>query len=469
MSTNNTRVLVVDDEENIRKFLQMQLDENGYHAEVAADGERAMELITTRMYDLVILDYNLPGQNGIEVLKRIRLLGPRPAVIIITAYGAIEMAVEAMKAGANDYLTKPFDFEEIHLVIQKTEKLLQLENRVEVLEKIKQSDSFAEMIGHSSAIRNVYAQIKKVASSLITSVLITGESGTGKELVARAIHNLSNRADKPFIALNCSTIHENLLESELFGHEKGSFTDARSTHRGMFEVAQGGTIFLDEIGDLPLNLQSKLLRTLQEKVIRRIGGHASIPVDVRIISATNKDIDTAIREKKFREDLYYRINVVPIRVPPLRDRKEDILLLANHFIDNYARELGKNPPLLTGAARESLENYSFPGNVRELRNISERLILLEDSPVISVEQLPQEVRGIVEVTKHTDDEIIHEFQYAKRQWVTIFEREYLVKLLSRHSGNVTHAARDAGMERSALQRFMRKYNLISSEFKKTRD
>ncbi len=331
-ATKNLKILIVDDEENIRKFLTMQLNEHGYKAAAVENAEKALKYLAANLVHLVILDYNLPGMSGLEMLRTLRQSGDKTAVIMITAYGELKTAVEAMKLGASDYVTKPFDFDEIALVIEKTIRLLRLETRLELFEQQKDHAGLGEMIGNSRVMNEIYRKIKKVARNSAVTVLITGESGTGKELAARAIHELSDRNRQPFVPINCSAIQETLLESELFGYEKGSFTGAAARKRGLFEVADGGTIFLDEIGDMPLNLQAKILRILQDKFVRRIGGHIAIPVDVRIIAASNKDLEQQMRQGSFREDLYYRLNVIPMHLPPLRERQGDVLLLTNHFL-----------------------------------------------------------------------------------------------------------------------------------------
>ncbi len=383
------RILVADDEESMRWVLSRALGKKGFAVDLASNGDDALNLFERNRYDLAILDIKMPGRSGLDLLRRFREQRPDTLVIIMTAESSMENAVEAMKAGAYDYMTKPFDLNALDAVILKADKALEVSSEVTRLKTELQEPYRLDrgIIGSSPAMQQVYKIVGKTAPSDVT-VLITGESGTGKELVARAIHYNSRRLGKPFIALNCAAIPRELLESELFGHEKGAFTGASERRLGKFEQAQGGTLFLDEIGDMPLELQAKLLRVLQEKEITRTGGNTTIPVDVRIVAATNQDITRKIADNEFREDLYYRLNVVPIQLPPLRERRDDIPLLANFFISRANSELGIQINGCTDEALRLLSNYDWPGNVRQMENTLFRAALLASDPILSPADFP---------------------------------------------------------------------------------
>lgn len=385
------RLLIVEDEDTLRSSLKRVFIREGYEVDVAPDAETAIELVREKVYDLIVTDIILPNMDGIELLKHIKEEIPEQIVIIITAFASLETAVESLRAGAYDYVVKPIIHEEIKQIVRNAlkQKTLQKEN-LYLKRQIKRQYDFSKIIGESDSMRKIINEVKKIASAR-SNVLLLGETGTGKELIARAIHFNSNRADKPFIPINCSAIPENLLESELFGHVKGAFTGAIVTKKGLFEEASGGTIFLDEIGDLSINLQSKLLRVLEDQEIRPVGGTQSIKVDIRFISATNKDIVSAVKEGSFREDLFYRINVITIKLPPLRERKEDIELLVRHFIQKFSIELGKKVNDIDEEALRYIKKYNWPGNIRELQNVIERAILISDSSIISSEHLPEEM------------------------------------------------------------------------------
>ncbi len=384
-----TRIMVVDDERSMREFLEILLRKEGYGVSSFASGEEALESFIKESYDLAIVDLKMPGMSGIELLKKIKKLNPETIVIVITAYASVESAIEAMKAGAYDYFIKPFNVDEIKLHIRRAleRKRLEEENK-----DLKLKYGFNGLVGTSHKMRELYRLIMNVAPAK-TNILITGESGTGKELVAKAIHKESPRKAAPFVAVNCGAIPENLIESELFGYEKGAFTGAGSSKEGLVELADGGTLFLDEITELPLNLQVKLLRFIQDRYIRRIGGREEKQVDIRLIAATNRDIEKEVREGRFREDLYYRINVIRIDMPPLRERKEDIPHIAMHFVEKYNRELGKNIKGISEEAMACLVEYDYPGNVRELENAIERAVALEMDNLISPSSLPPAIRS----------------------------------------------------------------------------
>ncbi len=368
------KILVVDDEQSLREVLSIMLKRTGYAVTSVADGEEAVELLTKEIFDLVITDLRMPKVDGMEVLKAAKSASPETVVLVITAFATADSAVEAMKQGAYDYLTKPFQVDEVQLIIRNAleKRRLTTENMLLKREMARQS-SFAQLVGQSEAMQKVFDVVRKVADSK-SNVLICGESGTGKELVARAIHYNSARSCMPFVAVNCSAVPETLLESELFGHMKGSFTGAVSNKAGLFEVANGGTIFLDEIGDTTPSIQVKLLRVIQEREFRRVGGNQDIKVDVRIVAATNKNLEKAIADGSFREDLYYRLDVIPIRLPPLRLRTGDIPLLVDHFLECFSKESGKLVPVLSPEAMRVLLGHEWRGNVRELENVIERVV-----------------------------------------------------------------------------------------------
>ncbi len=368
------KILVVDDEPSLREVLSIMLKRAGYSVTSVTDGEEAVEIVQKEIFDLVITDLRMPKIDGMEVLKAVKSASPETVVLIITAFATADSAVEAMKHGAYDYLTKPFQVDEVQLIIRNAleKRRLTTENMLLKREMASQS-SFAQLVGQSEAMQKVFDVVRKVADSK-SNVLICGESGTGKELVARAIHYNSARSRLPFVAVNCSAVPETLLESELFGHMKGSFTGAISNKAGLFEIANGGTIFLDEIGDTTPTIQVKLLRVIQEREFRRVGGNQDIKVDVRIVAATNKDLEKAVADGSFREDLYYRLDVIPIRLPPLRMRTGDIPLLVNHFLERFSKESGKPKPVFGAEAMHVLLEHEWRGNVRELENLIERVV-----------------------------------------------------------------------------------------------
>ena len=379
-------ILVADDEKGIREFLEITLKKEGYEVSLASNGAEAISLCEKKKFDIILADIKMPQGDGYTILRKVKKLHPDTIVIMITAYGSLESAIEAMKEGAFDYISKPFDVNDVKVLIQSALAKRDLKLETQGKKSLLEENRFDNIISNSPEMHKIFALITR-ASSAKSNVLIIGESGTGKELVARAIHQHSNRKDKPFVTINCGGIPENLLESELFGHKKGSFTGALANKIGLFEAASGGTIFLDEISDLPLLLQVKLLRVVQDKVFTPIGETKEINVDARIISATNQDLEQNVIERKFREDLYYRLNVIQIRIPPLRERKMDIPLLAQYFLDKYSREMGKEIQQISSYALDTLQNYHFPGNVRELENIIERSVALETTNIILPESL----------------------------------------------------------------------------------
>jgi two-component system response regulator AtoC len=387
------RVLVIDDEENLRHYLQLILGEAGYQVETAQDGKEGLEKMQRHAWDIILCDIRMPTMDGMALLKAAKEKGLEGTIIMMSAYGTVDTAVEAMKIGAYDYVSKPFNADEIILTLKKAEERERLrEENIRLRDEVQRDYDLANIVAQSKAMRTIFDLVKKVAQHK-SSVLITGESGTGKELVARAIHYNSDRKDKPLISVNCGAIPENLLESELFGHVKGAFTDAIKSKPGLFEMAHQGTMFLDEVGELPQNLQVKLLRVLQDGEIRRVGDTQDSHVDVGIIAATAKDLASEVKNDRFREDLYYRLNVLPIHIPPLRERKEDIPPLVDYFIEVYNKKLGL---AITGVAQDAMErflHYQWPGNVRELENIIERGMILAEGDTIAIKGLLMHMQG----------------------------------------------------------------------------
>jgi two-component system response regulator PilR (NtrC family) len=454
------KILVVDDERSMREFLGIMLAKEGYSVTQCPDGETALKQMEEDIFDLAIMDIRMPKMDGIAVLERIKETAPETVVIMITAFASTDTAVQAMKKGAYDYITKPFKIDEIKLIIRNALEKKALENENVLLKRLVESKfSFDNIIGQSPKMVAMYELMEKVTPTK-TNILITGESGTGKELVARAIHFNSPRKEKGFVTLNCGAIPENLLESELFGHMKGAFTGAMYNKRGLFEVADGGSIFLDEIGELPLSMQVKLLRVIQDKEFTRVGGTEQIKVDVRIISASNKDLEEAVREKKFREDLYYRLNVIQIKLPLLRERKEDIPLLAEHFIRKYTQELGKDVREISADAMKLLVNYDYPGNVRELQNIIERGIALEASNALTIENLNSymdEQTGVKRI-----DDALFEIPTEGIDLETVVgnvEKDLLLKALQRAKGVKKKAAELLNINFRSMRYRLEKYGI----------
>jgi len=453
------KVLVADDEQSMREFLDIMLRKEDYRVTSASNGEEVIRLMEKEIFDLILMDIRMPRMDGITVLKKVKALSPETIVIMITAYASADTAIKAMKEGAYDYITKPFKVEEIKLIIKNAleKKNLQKEN-ILLKQVVKDRYHFGNIIGQSPKMLALYDLLEKVAGTK-TIILITGESGTGKELVAKAIHYNSSRKDKPFVTLNCGAIPESLIESELFGHVKGAFTDAIATKKGLFEVADEGTIFLDEISELPLLMQVKLLRVLQDREFKRVGGTEDIKVDVRIISATNKDLEEAVREKRFREDLFYRLNVIQIKLPPLRERREDIPLLSNHFLKKYSEELNKNISAISPDALRILLNYEYPGNVRELQNIVERAVALETSQELSAENLSSYLdEQLPSKKKYSDLEIPNEGIDLERM-VEELERALILKALDKSKGIKKKAAELLHINFRSMRYRLEKYGL----------
>ena len=387
------RVLVVDDEPSMRELLAIMLRKEGFEVVTAESRAAAAAVLAQGPVDLVITDVKLPDGDGIEILRHVKAASPETVVIVMTAYGTTETAVAALKLGAHDYILKPFDVDELRIVVRNSLERQDLrEENLRLKREFGRPHCLDQLVGVSPAMAALFEMIRSIAPTTST-VLITGESGTGKELVARAIHSLSPRSDSPFVSVNCGALPDTLLESELFGHMKGAFTDAHQNKKGLFEAAHRGTLFLDEVGETSAPMQVKLLRALQEKKIRRVGGTEEVEVDVRVISATNVPLESLVKERRFREDLFYRLQVIPIRTPPLRERREDIARLAEHFLRRFAREMGKNVAKVSEEAMAGLRRYSWPGNVRELENAIERAVALETTQAVLPERLPDSVRS----------------------------------------------------------------------------
>jgi two-component system response regulator PilR (NtrC family) len=453
------KILVADDEQSMREFLDIMLKKEGYKVSLASNGEEVAKLVDNDLFDLVLLDIRMPKLDGISALKKIKSNAPETIVIMITAYASADTAIKAMKEGAYDYITKPFKVEEIKLIIKNAleKKNLQKEN-ILLKQVVKDRFNFGNIIGQSPKMVALYDLLEKVSPTK-TNILVTGESGTGKELVAKAIHYNSPRKEKPFVTLNCGAIPESLIESELFGHMKGAFTDAIATKKGLFEVADEGTIFLDEISELPLLMQVKLLRVLQDKEFKRVGGTEDIRVDVRIIAATNKDLEEAVKEKRFREDLFYRLNVIQIKLPPLRDRKEDIQTLANHFLKKYSQELSKAISKISPEALQILLNYEYPGNVRELQNIIERAVALEGSEELTPHNLSSYMSEQPLLKKGPIDIEIPNEGIDLEKIVEDLERSLLLKALDRTRGIKKKAAELLHINFRSMRYRLEKYGL----------
>jgi len=450
------RVLVVDDEPAIRIALKGLLDKQGYDVATAASGDEAIAALAREPADLVLVDLALgAGKSGLDVLAASREALPGTPVILMTAHGSEKVAVQAMKAGAHDYVPKPFDNDEMRLVVERALERTRLEREHRLLlDRVAREHGLGALTGASSAMRGVFETIHKVAETDLT-VLVCGESGTGKELVAQALHERSGRRTRPFVAVNCAAMSRDLVESELFGHEKGAFTGAGARRAGRFESADGGTLLLDEIGDMPRETQAKVLRVLQERSFERVGGTTTLRVDVRVVAATNRDLEKEVRSGAFREDLYYRLRVVEIVLPPLRERSGDIPALVDRFLSEAALRLGRPKASISAGAMAALSLHRWPGNVRELRNVVERAAVLAPGGAIDVGDLALEGGKAVAAAAT--------FAEAKRQVVEDFERSYLRAALERHGGNVSRTAEAIGMVRQSLQQKMRELGIRAEE------
>jgi DNA-binding NtrC family response regulator len=448
-------IVVVDDEELIRTWLGEKLRSAGYSVETASTGAEGRHLVTNAAPALVLLDLRLPDGNGIKFLQEYRGIDRDLVVIIVTAYGEIDTAVEAVKSGAYDFVEKPVEFDSLLLTIEKALETRRLRRQVAALrEQHRWRFANIDLVGRSGAIQSIVRMVERVAGAESAAVLLTGESGTGKDLVARAIHAHSARADQPFLEINCSALPENLVESELFGHERGAFTDARSRKQGLAELADGGTLFLDEVGDMPAPTQAKVLRFLEDSRFKRVGGTTDIRVDARVIAATNHDLDKMVETGAFRSDLYFRLKVVPIHIPPLRERRDDIAPLASFFIERLSRDLKREPATLTESALRLLESYAWPGNVRELRNVLERVLILEEIGEIRAEDIPVEMRAPLAIS--TSGACLCELPPEGLRMEDV-ERDLMRQALLRTSGNVTRAADLLGLSRDTLRYRLNKY------------
>ena len=449
-------IVVVDDEDLIRTWLGESLRAAGYAVETAATGAEGRRLVLGADPALMLLDLRLPDGDGIQLLQEFREIDRELVFIIVTAYGEIETAVEAVKAGAYDFVEKPVDFDSLLLTIEKALETRKLRRQVAALrEQHRWRFASIDLVGRSHAMQRIVETVGKVAEAETAAVLLTGESGTGKDLVARVIHAQSPRADQPFLEINCSALPENLVESELFGHERGAFTDARSRKQGLAELADGGTLFLDEVGDMPAATQAKVLRFLEDSKFKRVGGTSDISVDARVIAATNHDLERMVESGTFRSDLFFRLKVVPIDIPPLRERREDVGPLALFFIERLSRDLKREPVPLTESALSLLEAYSWPGNVRELRNVLERVLILGGPGEIRAEDIPIEIREPVPVP--TDDARFCELPPDGLRLEDV-ERDLMRQALVRTSGNVTRAAHLLGLSRDTLRYRLEKYS-----------
>jgi two-component system NtrC family response regulator len=446
--TGGERILIVEDEELMRELLTKILAGENYRIYQASSAEEAMKLMQDQVYDLVLTDLRLKGMNGLQLLTEVRALDPEIVVIVMTAYASVETAVEAMRKGAYDYITKPFINEEIRVMLRRAlnQRHLSRENR-HLKRELRERYRFENIVGNSEAMEKVYRLIEKV-SAISSNVLIFGETGTGKELVARAMHYNSERADRPFVAVNCGALTETLLESELFGHVKGAFTGAIANHEGFFRTADKGTLFLDELSEVSHGLQVKLLRAIQEREVTPVGGREPLKFDVRFIAATNKNLEDEVKQGTFREDLFYRINVITIPLPPLRDRKEDVPLLVNHFLQKYAQRLGRPSVKISREVLQVLVNYDWPGNVRELENMIERAVALCEEDVIETTDLPEKLTQVRIAIRDLD-----EYEMT----LDALEEQHIKKVLHKVSGDKVRASQILGINLSTLYRKLARY------------
>jgi two-component system response regulator AtoC len=454
----NKSVLVVDDEESMCAVVADGLGKRGWTVTWHTSAADALEAIGREDFDAVVTDLNMRGMNGIDLCERVVLNRPDVPVIVITAFGSLETAKQAIHVGAYDFITKPFEMDALSLALDRAVRHRALREEVRRLRlALRQSDRVGGLLGESPAMRKVYDLLDRIGES-DASVLVTGESGTGKEVVARALHRRGRRREGPFVALNCSAVPEQLLESELYGHVRGAFTDARAGHTGLFVQADGGTLLLDEIGDMPLALQPKLLRALQERMVRPVGGDREIAFDVRVVATTNRDLESAVEEERFREDLYFRINVIQIHLPPLRARGGDVLLLAQHFVEHFAARVDKAVTGISSAAAERLLAYSWPGNVRELQNCIERAVALTEFEQLTVDDLPEKIRAY-----HRSHVLVASDDPTELVALEEVERRYILRVMEAVGGNKTLAARTLGITRRTLYRKLEHYGVEGAD------
>ncbi|MGB5683109.1 MAG: sigma-54 dependent transcriptional regulator [Polyangiales bacterium] len=454
----SSRVLVVDDDRSMCELMQAALEKRGHEVEACTRGAEALERISNRDFGAVVTDLNLEKMSGLDICKYVTENRPEVPVLVVTAFGDMSSAIAAIRAGAYDFLNKPLEMEALHLAVDRAIQHRRLRDEVKRLtEEVGHARTAGELVGKSGTMRKVYELIHRV-SNTDSSVLLSGESGTGKELVARALHSQSDRANRPFIAINCAAVPANLLESELFGHVRGAFTDAKTSRKGLFERAHGGTVLLDEIGEMPMAMQPTLLRVLQERRLRPVGGSTEISFDTRILAATNRDLESDVEEGRFREDLFYRLNVVEIHVPPLRTRGNDILQLAQHFVDVLSKRMGKPVEGITAEAAKKLLDYDWPGNVRELENAIERAVTLTRFDRITVEDLPERI-GAYQSTRINPIDVDAEQVLPLEE----LEKRYIERVLKVVGGNKTRAARLLGLDRRTLYRKLERYRERADE------
>ncbi len=467
------KILIIDDEQVVCKGCQLALEDEKYHVQICLTGKEGLNLIEEKDFDLILLDMKLPDIDGMEILKTVRQKRPELQVIVMTGYSTVQNAVEAMKLGAFDYLTKPFTDEEMIFSAKRAiEKKRLVEENLYLRSELFQRFRFENIVGDSPKMLAVFEKVERVAP-MDSTVLLCGESGTGKELFAGAIHARSQRAHRQFIAVDCSTLSPSLLESELFGHVKGSFTGAIRDKEGIFSVANGGTLFMDDVTNLNLEIQGKLLRVLETGEYKPVGASRLQKTDVRIIAATNKDLKTMVEEGQFREDLFYRLNVFPIYIPPLRERKEDIPKLAYYFLRHFCRKTGKRIEGFSDEALESLRDYEWPGNVRQLKNVVERLVIMADQPKVDLVHLLDQLQMRQRWLNHSVPETLKELKMAKKKLLekTIgnLEKAFLIKALQASQGNITRASQRVGMHRPNFCALLRKYSLSAEKFKREKE
>jgi DNA-binding NtrC family response regulator len=451
------RILVADDQQAVLHTCRRILEHAGYEVTTAADGNEALALLKASRYDLLLVDLKMPGLSGLDTVSLARSLDSTLMMIMFTAYATIETAVEAVKRGAFDYLAKPFTAAQLQKVVERALNQKQLrEEQLHLREQLATNQGFDRILGTSEAMQKLFGTLQKVARSN-ANVLIHGETGTGKDLVARTIHTHSARADKPFVAVDCAALPENLLESELFGYEKGAFTGAAERKRGQLEIAHTGTLFLDEIGELPQVLQAKLLRTLQERELRRLASEKTIAIDIRVIAASSRDLRAEIVKKNFREELYYRLNVITVQLPPLRERKNDITLLANHYLQHFSEQYQQTTKALSPEVIQLFLSFAWPGNVRELQNVIQHAVLLAEQEAVRICDLPDYLRG------QSPEKI--SFHHLRAQEAEAVEKTFLVELLKRYKGNVSEAAAEAKMTRKMIYRLSKKFALDLEQFR----
>ncbi len=453
------KILVIDDEKLIRWSFEKHLDTKGYKIFTAESAEIGIQLFEKHYPDITFLDNRLPGMNGVEAISKIRTIDEDATIVFMSAYGSIDMAVQAMKMGASEYVNKPFSFNEINLIIENIRKDIKINNEIQLLRRDQRNKiTFDSIIGESPVFKQIIQISKKIAHSETTTILLLGESGTGKDLFARAIHNLSARKDTSFVTINCSTFPETLLESELFGHEQGAFTDAKKLKKGLFEIAEGGTVFLDEIGEIDHTTQVKLLSVLENRCIKRLGSTVDIPIDIRIIAATNQDLNRSIELKKFRQDLYYRLKVFQIDLPPLRKRKKDISLLINFFVSNFNKQFRKEIKDINPDAMELMIQYNWPGNVRELRNVIERAVILENTDCIQVENLPVEISK--SLVSSNISQGLYQLQIPDNGFsLDELEKQMIIQALQKTKNNQSRASKLLGISRDKLRYKVKKHTL----------